>query len=121
MLTVFVLGNLAAWGAFIFTGNYRLVVGAILHLLFAIYKVLTTERHDYDVDGTHPEPIIGIVLGTIGLLVFGGPLGSAALILGFYSIRNRLKYGIGSVILGAIDLGGSVLVIISEIIQEANS
>lgn len=55
--------------------------------------------------------IIGIILGIIGILVFGIPCGISAVILGaISSVRDERKgAGIVSIVLGIIDIIGAAV------------
>ncbi len=101
-----------------FTNQNRWLISLFAHLLYAIYKVLNAPKNDNTSAGSSAIPIIAIVIGVLGIFLFGGPLGSVALILGIYSVRNNMKYGIGGVVLGAIGLGWSVLLLLNAVVAE---
>lgn len=48
--------------------------------------------------------VIGIISGVVGLLVFGIPLGSLAVICGIVAVAMGSNKGIGAIILGVVDV-----------------
>ena len=119
MLFSLIAVNLLFWGIlFFFPNQNRWLISLFAHLLYAIYKVLNAPKTEISTSGLSAIPIIAIIIGVLGIFMFGGPLGSVALILGIYSARNDIKYGIGGVVLGAINLGWSALLLLQGVLAE---
>ena len=118
MLFSLIAVNLLFWGILFFTDQNRWLISLFAHLLYAIYKVLNAPKTEINTLGLSAIPIIAIIIGVLGMFLFGGPLGSVALILGIYSARNDMKYGIGGVVLGTIGLGWSVLLMLQAVVAE---
>ena len=120
MIIILLISNVTFWTIALITGKDRWLISIFAHLIYAVYKVLTNPKQEYEVESVNLIPVFGIIFGVLGLIIFGGPLGSAALILGLHSIRNNLKYGIGGVVLGTISLGWSVLIMILAAASETD-
>lgn len=118
MIIILIISNIAFWVLALITGKDSWLITIFAHLIYAVYKVLTNPKQKYDLDSVNLIPVFGIIFGVLGLIFFGGPLGSAALILGLHSVRNNLKYGIGGVVLGTISLGWSVLLMLLAVASE---
>jgi len=118
MLFSLIAVNMLFWGILFFTNQNRWLISLFAHLLYAIYKVLNAPKTEISTSGLSAIPIIAIIIGVLGIFMFGGPLGSVALILGIYSARNDIKYGIGGVVLGAINLGWSALLLLQGVLAE---
>ena len=112
-MKVLIIVNTSLWMIALYTSEWPWLLSALAHTIVSIYKVSTAQKLECDTNSTHPAPVIGIILGIIGVFIFSGPMGSAALILGIHSTRNNLKYGIGSIVLGVFCICGSILSIFS--------
>ena len=92
------------------SGSYiiQILIGALG--LIAAFSAWLISRKLRGKSGGQVLAVIGIIVGVIGLLAFGIPLGILALICGIIAVAMGFNLGFFAIVLGVIDVLAAILV-----------